>query len=395
MRFGELYNIITFKSILNVTDEDKKIFNSLELNNPRQTASKSLYFLENCVIRKIKTDIKFIDNNDLINLNKCYSSSNNELPSCITKRDFDNIKYIYSKINNNDCLIFSDMNICGYYIIKLSFKLMNKHFSNSLNVINIVDINRMVFASTTYINYIFQMQERYLCDMTDLRKNCIDQNYQYNLKYIIFVVLYTLNILNKEKIVHNDLHPSNILLKSKKDIYPTETELTYSINDRIIKFDLSKIEFIPFITDWDLAVSYKHAFSIDLIFFNYPIYNNKEIISNHHIPNEFNQAFDIIIFINSIAFKYSNEKFNYLYINNKFIDNKIYDWLSELLNYIYSEIDGDDICSKIMNANKIEYINSKYEKDHTNSHFVNCKILDTKFKDKTALNVLLKLIEYI
>jgi serine/threonine protein kinase len=274
----------------------------------------------------------------------------------------------------------------------MSIDLVRNSISGSKKIINIADINHMVFAKMTksYSYYMFQMQERYLFDMMHLKKHCSKENYEYNLKYIIFVVLYILDILNSEKIVHNDLHSANILLKSKKEVYPIETEITYTVNHHQVKFDLTKIEYIPFIADWEMSVSYRHAISTYLANYNTIDSSGSEVRS---IPNTFSPVYDIIVFLNNIAYKYKYCG-NGLDINLDFMPGKIYGWLDDMLNYIYSDVDGDTICDKIVNANKFEYIDSYDNKLAIGCcYMVNCRLLDDKFKDKTAMNVLMKFID--
>lgn len=109
----------------------------------------------------------------------------------------------------------------------------------------------------------------------------IVKEYEENFEKIIFQVAYSLELMNRLQINHNDLHSSNVLVT----MLPVEKDLFYRMDGKVYHI---RTRFIPKIFDWD------HGYS--------PMIGDNYFLEKKHrewpwLSNEFHRKTDLYTFI--------------------------------------------------------------------------------------------------
>lgn len=111
-----------------------------------------------------------------------------------------------------------------------------------------------------------------------------NEEYAQNFEQILFQVIYSLELMNRLKINHNDLHVGNVLVT----ILPSAQDLFYKMDGKVYYI---RTRFIPKIFDWDTAYC-------ALLGDNY--FLEKEHRKRPWIGNEFHEKSDLYTFLCNI-----------------------------------------------------------------------------------------------
>lgn len=99
---------------------------------------------------------------------------------------------------------------------------------------------------------------------------------------ILFQIIYSLAVMQQYRLVHNDLHPGNILVS----VLDQEVEYVYVYKGKVFKI---KTRYIPYLFDWDLAYS-------DFLGDN-PKIESDYFCKDMNICNRFSKKMDIYILL--------------------------------------------------------------------------------------------------
>lgn len=188
------------------------------------------------------------------------------------------------------------------YASKISSLSVKKQ--NTFGVTIMSDSNRMAKSSNTSSVNLFRFllsPSTYLVKYGTILDAATEQEARHTLFSIIFRVLYTLEVMNRKLIRHNDMHPGNILLVNYMDGDMRANTFTYHIDPTYSPTTKQGVEprviqsnWMPYIIDWDRAWVY------DLKLYNTLTTANSNLCSAFGQCARMNPYYDTFMFLMSI-----------------------------------------------------------------------------------------------
>ena len=248
-------------------------------------------------------DANINTNNKVINkIQSINFSSQNELKiSDLIKKKIKNYKKRFVTINKSCIVNFNTLYTSDNfnYIVENCDNSAFKNYSKD-NISQFMNTDYIMF----YMNYIEGGNlQKFFSSINDVKK------FYNNFTYSLYYLLNSIYLLNKCKIIHNDLHINNILYDIKKNRtliidFGLAFKTTYLYKNNLINLDIKTIKkyffnwqseriqdvyekrFVSFILDYDLTLDYINLFLDDI--YNDILKLNKEInIYNINELNEF------------------------------------------------------------------------------------------------------------
>jgi hypothetical protein len=320
-----------------------------------------------------KMDLKIVNNNS--------DDSNNEKILIHRLLCFSFIIKILSDEENDYSSITSEYNISKFITDNIVLNNESPHFPVLISFINISgSLGSHLFSTDNNYGLVYdyikpwsifiRSSEKEVHDLNRLlqllyaNRFNLTQDYIYDvLESIIFQIIYSLNVLAKYRITHNDLRPSNIMIQGG---YETNSNMYdhYQINNQYqtLNYYVKNMGFRVKIIDFGLSSS-------DLIDgLMSPKSKSHELTDRAGIYQEFSQYYDIHYFINDLLCRNVLNKIcpkidDLLcqIVNDKYIGNKSNIYINEYWRLTFPYMIKDFIKTK---TDYFGHIELKYSSDN-------------------------------
>ena len=309
-----------------------------------------------------------------------YDNKNYLLMNCKYYNKYNSIvKILSNEINTNEFRIYNYIftleyiikeYIIGFILIPFDVFYINKNYATYF-------FNDIKYFKKYNNDFNFIIIPNYKMTLKDYMTYIINSNNIDNLGFIIFDILYSINLLNnKLNIIHNDLNHNNIFINNKFN-----NKLKYLLNNKIYKrYSNNSINIYNYNESYtnDNSNSLIDIFIFLIWFIYYIVYDNSKINEDKKLV-----LTDAIKIYNGTYNNSKNKVYVYLTYIFKFIINNLPNEIKKLINnFIFYMIE----INKNFNTDlswKQYYIDLFYNKQNNNDiiccwekyylHFVNSK----------------------